>query len=66
MFTYHRVYCYFKVNRGVPVRAWWVTNLTSIYEGVGLIPGLGQWIKNLVLLWLWRRLVAAALIRPLA
>ena len=29
--------------------AQWVKNLTSIDEGVGLIPGLAQWIKDLVL-----------------
>ena len=29
--------------------ALWVKNLTSIDEDVGLIPGLAQWIKDLVL-----------------
>ena len=50
--------------------AQWVKNLTSTYEDVGLIPGLGQWVKETVLpqsvgrlLWLWYR--PAALIRPL-
>ena len=59
-----------------------VKNLTSIYEDASLIPGLAHWVKDLVLpravvlgyrcgsdptlLWLWRRLAAAALIRPLA
>ena len=28
----------------------WLTNLTRNYEVVGLIPGLAQWVKDLVLL----------------
>ena len=34
---------------GVPVMAQWLTNPTSIYEDVGLIPGLTHWVKNPVL-----------------
>ena len=59
-----------------------VKNLTSIHEDMGLIPGLTWWVSDLalpqscgvgcrcgsdpVLLWLWSRLAAEALIRPLA
>ena len=59
-----------------------VMNPTSIHEDVGLIPDLAQWLKgssiavscgvggrpvsDLVLLWLWCRWAAAALIGPLA
>ena len=66
----------------VPLVAQQVKNLASVHEDVGSIPGLDQWVKglgvafncgvghrqgsDLVLLWLWCRLAAAALIRPLA
>ena len=43
-----------------------VENLTSIQEDSDLVPGLAQWVKDLVFLWLWHRLTAAALIQPLA
>ena len=38
----------------------------SIDEDVGWIPGLAQWVIDLVLPWLWCRPAAAALIGPLA
>ena len=44
---------------------WWLTNPTRNHEVVCLIPGLAQWVKDPVLLWLWHRPSAIALIRPL-
>ena len=35
---------------GVPVVAQWVSNPTSIHEDSNSIPGLVQWVKDLVLL----------------
>ena len=46
--------------------AQWLANPTRNHEVSGSIPGLAQRIKNPVLLWLWCRPVAMALIRPLA
>ena len=49
---------------GVPVVTQWVTNLASIHEDTGLLPGLAQWVKDLALLQLWCRLAPAAPIQP--
>ena len=34
---------------GVPIVAQWVKNTASIHENQVLIPGLTQWVKDLVL-----------------
>ena len=40
------------IKLGVPIEfiTQWVVNPTSIHENAGLIPGLTQWVKDLVLL----------------
>ena len=38
-----------KTHNGVPFTAQWLTNRNRIHEDAGLIPGLDQWVKDLVL-----------------
>ena len=45
---------------------WKRIQVGTMHEVVGSILGLAQWVKGLVLLWLWRRAAATAPIRPLA
>ena len=56
----------YKNGSGVPVVAQWFTNLTKEPWGCRFDPWPAQWVKDLALLWLWRRLAATAPIRPLA
>ena len=44
------IYHYQKSFLGVSIVAQWVMNPTNIHEDIGLIPGLTQWVKDLLLL----------------
>ena len=37
------------VKMGVSIVAQWLTNPTRIYKEAGSIPGLAQWVKDVVL-----------------
>ena len=49
-FIFVVVVVFFKLSLGVPIVDQQVKYPTSIYEDVGLIPGLTRWIKDLALL----------------
>ena len=47
---HRKTYTHQKVNSEVPVVAQWLRNPTRNHEVKGSIPGLDQWVKDLVLL----------------
>ena len=54
---------YLMIKVGVPVTAQWLTNLTRSHVVAGLIPGLAQWVKGLVLQTQLGSCVAAAVVQ---
>ena len=47
---------------GVSTLVQWVSDLTCLCGGTGLIPSPAQWVKDLVLLQLWCRSAAVVLV----